>query len=344
MRMPFIDAPIPFSLQRHQLPFRVDWPVNGIGGRLGLRDEDNVKSLFYEANVKSPCARPWSGGLPGPRHGNPAPKYPAREYPRADTRRQRSGRRMPARTVRPLIATARALTAVLTRARATTAVAAAVAACALAACSSPAPSHPAAPATSKAAPAAAKVPSVKATPPPQPKVITTRVRTADGALVTVAVFRSPVRYVLHTGSGDPGPVGVACTPGPAVTGTDRAQAPRARSTAASGFRRRRRVRAGRPRGQPAAAGTGQLGHRPLRSGPDRACGATGCLYVVRRSTACGRTWCRWCAERAAGPRASADWGLWGATLGGGADVARSALGQECRGRPHLRGEHVGAAG
>ena len=31
-------------------------------------------------------------------------------------------------------------------------------------------------------------------------------RTADGALVTVATFLGPVRYVLHDGSADPGPV------------------------------------------------------------------------------------------------------------------------------------------
>jgi len=37
--------------------------------------------------------------------------------------------------------------------------------------------------------------------PPLPRVHITRVRTADRALVTVATFLGPVRYVLHDGSG-----------------------------------------------------------------------------------------------------------------------------------------------
>ena len=104
---------------------------------------------------------------------------------------------------------------------------------ALAACGGPAPSsaaqpaaHPAAPSTIKAAASATpSVPPVRASPsqlPPQPRVSITRVRTRDGAQVTVAVFRGPVRYVLHDGSGDPGPVR-GLHAGPAVTGTERTQ-------------------------------------------------------------------------------------------------------------------------
>ena len=37
-------------------------------------------------------------------------------------------------------------------------------------------------------------------PPAQPRVSIIRVRTRDGALVTVATFLGPVRYVLHDGS------------------------------------------------------------------------------------------------------------------------------------------------
>ena len=230
---------------------------------------------------------------------------------------------MSVRTVRPLIAPARALTAALAPVAAV-----AVAACALAACSSPAPSHPAAPATSKAAAAATKVPSVKATPPPQPKVITTRVRTADGALVTVAVFRGPVRYVLHTGSGDPGPVR-GLHAGPAVTGTDRAQLLAAFN---GGFK----LSAG-------VGGYEQEGHvvSPLRPGLaslvidrsgqarigvwDHGLPVPGeAVYSVRQNLVP--------LVRSGRPTsASADWGLWGATLGGGADVARSALGQDAAG-------------
>jgi hypothetical protein len=50
----------------------------------------------------------------------------------------------------------------------------------------------------------AVTPSPPPAPPPQPRVSITRVRTGDGALVTVATFHGPVRYVLHNGSADPG--------------------------------------------------------------------------------------------------------------------------------------------
>ena len=50
----------------------------------------------------------------------------------------------------------------------------------------------------------------------------TGVRTADGALVTVATFLGPVRYVLHNGSADPGPAASGLVrAGPAVTGAER---------------------------------------------------------------------------------------------------------------------------
>jgi hypothetical protein len=49
-------------------------------------------------------------------------------------------------------------------------------------------------------------------------------RTADGALVTVATFPGPVRYVLHNGSADPGPAASGLVrAGPAVTGAGRRQ-------------------------------------------------------------------------------------------------------------------------
>ncbi len=51
----------------------------------------------------------------------------------------------------------------------------------------------------------------------------TRVRTGDGALVTVATFLGPVRYVLHNGSADPGAAAGAVRAGPVVTGAERRQ-------------------------------------------------------------------------------------------------------------------------
>jgi Phosphodiester glycosidase len=165
-------------------------------------------------------------------------------------------------------------------------------------------------------------------PPPQPRVRITRVRTADGALVTVATFLGPVRYVLHDGSGDPGPV-AGLRAGPAVAGAERS---RLLAAFNGGFK--------------LAAGVGgymQEGRvlSPLRPGLaslviDRSGQARigvwhhgvpapgEAIYSVRQNlpplVLHGRP-----------TAASADWGLWGATLGGGAYVARSAIGQDAAG-------------
>ena len=64
----------------------------------------------------------------------------------------------------------------------------------------------AASATSRPSPTPSRSPTPKPTPKPKPKprVIRSTVRTADGAVITVAIFRGPVTYVLHNGSEDPG--------------------------------------------------------------------------------------------------------------------------------------------
>jgi hypothetical protein len=103
------------------------------------------------------------------------------------------------------------------------------AACALAGCGSGpgAAPHPAyaAPSTTQASPTAvtpvAVPPSPPPEPPPRPRVSITRVRTGDGALVTVATFLGPVRYVLPNGSADPGAAAGAVRAGPVVTGAER---------------------------------------------------------------------------------------------------------------------------
>lgn len=59
--------------------------------------------------------------------------------------------------------------------------------------------------TASPAPVTRSTPAPAPAPLPRPRVSITRVRTADGALVTVATFLGPVRYVLHNGSADPGP-------------------------------------------------------------------------------------------------------------------------------------------
>ena len=55
-----------------------------------------------------------------------------------------------------------------------------------------------------------------------PRAVVSRVRTADGSIVTVAVFRGPVRFALHYGSADPGlRYAGLLQAGPAVTGPER---------------------------------------------------------------------------------------------------------------------------
>jgi len=219
------------------------------------------------------------------------------------------------------------------------AVACAVAACGGASAAARPPST-ASPAAAQSTPAALSTPTANpppatrstATPAlmPRPRVSITHVRTADGALVTVATFLGPVRYVLHNGSADPGPAASGVVrAGPAVTGAERRELLAAFN---GGFK----LSAG-------AGGYMQEGHviSPLepglaslvidRSGQARigvwrrGLPAPGeAVYSVRQNL-------RPLVLNGRPTAASADWTLWGATLGGGAYVARSAIGQDAAG-------------
>jgi hypothetical protein len=217
-------------------------------------------------------------------------------------------------------------------------------ACAVAACSgASAAAHPpstASPAAAQSTAAARITPAVNpppatrstATPAPipRPRVSITRVRTGDGALVIVATFLGPVRYVLHNGSADPGPAAAGLVrAGPAVTGAER-----------------RHLLAAFNGGFKLSAGVGgymQEGHliSPLRSG-------FASLVIDRSGQARIGVWGRglpapgeavYSVRQNLQPlvlngrptAASADWAMWGATLGGGAYVARSAIGQDTAG-------------
>jgi hypothetical protein len=149
-------------------------------------------------------------------------------------------------------------------------------------------------------------------------------------VVTVAAFRGPVQYVLHNGSQDPGSAAAGLVKaGPAITGTERQHLLAAFNGA---FK--------------LSAGTGgyeQEGHviaalRPGlaslvidRSGQARigiwgsSVPAPGeAVYSVRQNL-------QPLVYRGQPASAAADPGLWGATLGGGASVARSAVGQDSYG-------------
>ena len=167
--------------------------------------------------------------------------------------------------------------------------------------------------------------------PAAPHVTISRVRMADGVVVTVAAFRGPVRYVLHNGSSDPGYAaavkGVAA--GYAVGSAERGQLLAAFN---GGFK----LGVG-------AGGYEQEGHviSPLlkgyasliidRSGRARIAlwgyGAPGpgeAVYSVRQNL-------ELLVEHGKPTPAASDWYAWGATLGGGEYVARSAAGEDAAG-------------
>jgi hypothetical protein len=208
----------------------------------------------------------------------------------------------------------------------------------LAACSSspsvaPA-SFPATPAASPATPAASPVrtapPTASVAARVPPHVTVSRIRTADGSVVTVAVFRGSVQYVLHNGSRDPGPGYAALVrAGPAVSGAERR---RLLAAFNGGFLLRSRV-----------GGYEQEGHvfRALRHGLaslviDRSgqarIGVWGvdlpvpgeAVYSVRQNL--------WPLVEGGQPTAeAARWWRWGGTVGHAEYVARSALGQDASG-------------
>jgi hypothetical protein len=200
----------------------------------------------------------------------------------------------------------------------------------IAACSAPpAAGHPA-----SAAPRTVPATTAKARPAPRPvptpKVTFTRVRSPDGSVVTVATFRGPVQYVLHNGSQDPGPAAAGrVRAGPSVGGAERK---RLLAAFNGGFELATLV-----------GGYEQEGHviSPLRPGYaslviDRSgharIGVWGhgvpapgeAVYSVRQNLSP-------LVMNGQPAPAAADWRLWGATLGGGEYVARSALGQDASG-------------
>jgi hypothetical protein len=210
---------------------------------------------------------------------------------------------------------------------------------AVAACSSPAgpaPRSSTATAAASARPAAtASVrpsPSLRPAPPPpppRPRVTVTRTRMKDGSVVTLAAFSGPVSYVLHDGSEDPGLAAGRVRAGPAVRGAERGRLLAAfnggfkLSAGAGGYEQEGHVAAALRPGVTSLvidrSGRARIGiwHRGVPV-PGEA------VYSVRQNLPPLVLHGRPTAD-------AADWGLWGATLGGGEYVARSALGQDAAG-------------
>lgn len=174
-------------------------------------------------------------------------------------------------------------------------------------------------------------PKPKPKPAPQPRVIVYEVHGSDGSLVTVAVFRGPVRYVLHNGSLDPGYAAAAAgvKAGPAIGDAER-------KLLLAAFNGGFKLNVG-------AGGYEQEGHviSPLLSGfvsliidrsglgriavwGDGAPAKGEAVYSVRQNL-------QPLVEHGRPTAAASDWYVWGATLGGGEYVARSAVGEDSSG-------------
>jgi hypothetical protein len=192
----------------------------------------------------------------------------------------------------------------------------------------PSPTRPASAAATRTATAAPA--SISASLAPLAQVTVTHVRTADGSLVTVAIFRGPVHYVLHNGSVDPGSLAAGLVrAGPVVAGSERRHLLAAFT---GGFMLNNRV-----------GGYEQEGHviSPLQRG-------VASLVIDRSGQARLGIWGHGLPAlgeavysvlqnlpplvyRGRPVATAADWRLWGPTLGGGEYVARTSVGEDSSG-------------
>jgi hypothetical protein len=154
-------------------------------------------------------------------------------------------------------------------------------------------------------------------------------RTPDGSVMTVATFTGPVTYVLHDGSEDPGLAAGRVKAGPAVRGAERTRLLAAfnggfkLSAGVGGYEQERHLASRLRRGltslvidRSGRARIGIWGHGVPAPGE--------AVYSVRQNLPP-------LVLHGKPTKAAADWGQWGSTLGGGAYVARSALGQDAAG-------------
>jgi hypothetical protein len=217
-------------------------------------------------------------------------------------------------------------------ARAPLAAAALLGTVALAACASAPPPDPPAPAAagSTASGSAPQAPASAAKPPARPRAVIRHVRMPDGARVTLAVFRGPVRYVLHSGSQDPGAAALAVVhAGPSIGRRERRQLIAAfnggfkLSAGAGGYEqeghvisRLRRGRASLVIDKSGQAHSGIWGAGLPRPGEAVSSVRQNLTLLVSR----GRV-----------RPAARQWSRWGATITGGEMVARSAVGANSAG-------------
>jgi hypothetical protein len=175
-------------------------------------------------------------------------------------------------------------------------------------------------------------PSLSPRPRPRPaRVIIRHLALPDGNSVTVARFTGPVRFVLHCGSADPGGACHGLRAGPAVAPGSRRHLLAAfnggflLSTGVGGYEQAGRIISPLQRGRASlviyrsgAVGLGAWGRGVPEPGQ--------AVFSVRQNLNL--------MVRNGHPTALATgyWQYWGATLGGGQLVARSALGLNARGQ------------
>jgi Phosphodiester glycosidase len=209
----------------------------------------------------------------------------------------------------------------------------------LAGCTAAAPAAAQHPGPSRS-PRAGRSPSARPVrrPAPKPKptvvpasAVVSSFRAADGSLITLAVFRGAATFRLHAGSGDPGyPALSRLHAGPAVAGGERRRLVAAfnggfkLSQGVGGYEQEGHVVSPLVRGlaslvidRSGAAAIGVWGYGLPRPGE--------AVDSVRQNLSL-------LVSHGQPAANAADWGLWGATLGGGEFVARSALGQDAAGQ------------
>jgi hypothetical protein len=172
-------------------------------------------------------------------------------------------------------------------------------------------------------------PSPSPTPPP-PQVTVSSSRAPDGTLITLARFSGTVTYRLHSGSEDPGAAALGVVQaGPSVSGSEGQMLLAAFN---GGFKLSTGVGGYEQEGHlivPLQAGLASLvidtaGHAQIGAWGSGVPSPGTAVYSVRQ--------CLGLLVSGGSPSSSAsDWPIWGATLGGGEYVARSALGQTASG-------------
>ena len=166
---------------------------------------------------------------------------------------------------------------------------------------------------------------------PVPQVVLSRVRTTDGALVTVAVFRGPVTFVLHNGSTDPGTAAssLGVKAGPAIAAAERRHVLAAfnggfkLAAGAGGYEQEGKVVSRLLKGY-ASLIIDRSGRAHIAVWGYGAPAPGEQVYSVRQNLGL-------LLEHGKPVPTAAAWWDWGATIGGAEYVARSAIGENAAG-------------